>query len=147
MKIKSLEFYLCVYRTWKKQLVVAKEARRVDVLCQRLSLCHKILSGTKQYKEMHSMVESAVKMLSKEVGPLDQVTKMSRGIVNRLSCGAEVQKICSSAVEYFDSKFSYPHPDDMGKGEPISKLVSYFHCSSISPWQTIKLFAFHKHYI
>ena len=98
----------------------------MDVLCQRLSLCHKILKATEQYKEMHSMVESAVKMLSKEVGPLDQVAMMSRGIVNRLSCGAEVQKICFSAVEYFDSKFSYPSADYTGEKEPISKLISYF---------------------
>ena len=30
---------------------------------------------------------------------------MARGLVNRLSCGAEVQKLCSSAIEAFDSMF------------------------------------------
>ncbi|PON89844.1 Fibronectin type III [Trema orientale] len=97
-----------IMRTWKKQLLIAKEARRVDVLCLRLSLSHKILLGIVEFREAHRKVESAVKMLTKEVGPLDQVcAKMSRGIVNRLSCGAEVQKICSSAVEYFDHISTY----------------------------------------
>lgn len=106
--------------------MVAKEARRVDVLCLRLSLCHKILFGTEKYKQVQRIVESAVKMLNKEVGPLDQVcAKMSRGIVNRLSCGFEVQKMCSSAVEYFDSMFSSTDPSYMGKKElATSKLLS-----------------------
>lgn len=108
-------------------MLIAKEARRVDVLCLRLSLCHKILLGTEQYKEVQRIVESATKMLNKEVGPLDQVcAKMSRGIVNRLSCGSEVQKMCSSAVEYFDTMVSYPDPSYVGKKDPTtSKLLSF----------------------
>lgn len=102
----------------------------MDVLCLRLSLSHKILSGIVQFKEAHRKVESAVKLLNKEVGPLDQVcAKMSRGIVNRLSCGAEVQKICSSAVEYFDYSSAMEYFDYISsyqqhyqEKEPISKL-------------------------
>lgn len=46
----------------------------------------------------------AAKKLKEEVGPLRQVSlKMARGIVNRLSCGAEVQKLCSFAIEAVDS--------------------------------------------
>lgn len=107
------------------------EARRVDVLCLRLSLSHKILLGTVQFEEVHRKVESAVKLLSKEVGPLDQVcAKMSRGIVNRLSCGTEVQKICSSAVEYFDNMSSYQQR--YSKKEPTSKILTFHHLNFTS---------------
>ncbi|XP_059634504.1 VIN3-like protein 2 isoform X2 [Cornus florida] len=98
-----------IMRAWRRQLLVAKVARRVDALCLRVSLCHKILEGTEQYKELLKIVGTAAKTLENEVGPLDLACmKMDRGIVNRLSCGAEVQKMCSSAVETFDSMFSNP---------------------------------------
>jgi len=92
-------------RSLRKQLAIAREARRVDVLCERLSLSHKLLKGSEHYKEIASIISSAVKTLEKEVGgALDQVSaNMGRGIVNRLSCGAEVQKLCSSALEIVDS--------------------------------------------
>ncbi|XP_041021492.1 VIN3-like protein 2 isoform X2 [Juglans microcarpa x Juglans regia] len=100
-------------RTWRKQLLVAKEARRVDVLCLRLSLAQKILLGTALYKEAHRTVDSAVKILKDEVGPLDQVCKsMARCIVNRLPCGAEVQKLCASAVASFDSMFCLDYMEE-----------------------------------
>ncbi|CAN0921766.1 VIN3-like protein 3 [Linum grandiflorum] len=92
-------------RIWRKQLMIAMEARRVDVLCLRLLLGQKILSGIEQYSDIHEMLETGVQMLQNELGPFDLVcTKMARGIVNRLSCGAQVQKLCASALEAFDSK-------------------------------------------
>ncbi|XP_010254558.1 PREDICTED: VIN3-like protein 2 [Nelumbo nucifera] len=98
--------------TLRKQLLIAKDARRVDVLCHRISLSHKILKGTELYKELQRIVDTALKKLKKEVGPLDRVSaKMARGIVNRLSCGAEVQKLCASAVEAIDSMLSGLHPE------------------------------------
>ncbi|WVZ94531.1 hypothetical protein U9M48_040412 [Paspalum notatum var. saurae] len=92
-------------RSLRKQLAIGREARRVDVLCERLSLSHKMVKGSEHYKEIASIISSAVKTLEKEVGDaLDQVSAiMGRGIVNRLSCGAEVQKLCSSALEIVDS--------------------------------------------
>ncbi|XP_066352924.1 VIN3-like protein 2 [Miscanthus floridulus] len=92
-------------RSLQKQLVIAREARRVDVLCERLSLSHKMVKGSERYKEIASIISSAVKTLEKEVGgALDQVSVITgRGIVNRLTCGAEVQKLCSSALEIVDS--------------------------------------------
>jgi len=89
----------------QKQLAIAREARRVDVLCERLSLSHKMVKGSERYKEIASLISSAVKILEKEVGgALDQVSVITgRGIVNRLTCGAEVQKLCSSALEIVDS--------------------------------------------
>lgn len=93
--------------SWLKQVLVAKDARRVDVLCNRLSLSHKILKGTERYKDLHSIVNAAVNKLKKEVGPLDKVSAvMARGIVNRLACGAEVQKLCVLAVETVGSMVS-----------------------------------------
>ncbi|XP_050894700.1 VIN3-like protein 2 [Lathyrus oleraceus] len=94
-------------RTWRKQLLVAREARRVDILSVRISLAHIILTGTKVYTEVHKIVETVLELLENEAGPLDHVyARMTRGIVSRLSCGAEVQKLCSTAVECFDLKFS-----------------------------------------
>ncbi|KAI5441973.1 hypothetical protein KIW84_011148 [Lathyrus oleraceus] len=94
-------------RTGRKQLLVAREARRVDILSVRISLAHRILTGTKVYMEMHKIVETALEILEIEAGPLDHVyARLMRGIMSRLSCGAEVQKLCSTAVECFDLKLS-----------------------------------------
>ncbi|KAK7385397.1 hypothetical protein VNO78_31114 [Psophocarpus tetragonolobus] len=94
-------------KTWRKQLLVAKEARRTDILSLRISLAHRILIGTEVYTEVQKIVETALKVLESEVGSLDHVyASMTRGIVSRLSCGAEVQRLCSTALECFDSKFS-----------------------------------------
>lgn len=64
-----------------------------------------MVNGSEHYKEIVSLISSAAKTLEKEVGgALDQVSvTMGRGIVNRLTCGAEVQKLCSNALEMVDS--------------------------------------------
>ncbi|KAL2928905.1 VIN3-like protein 2 [Bienertia sinuspersici] len=91
---------------WKKQLSIAKDTRRVDILCYRISLSQKLLAGTKKYQEASDIVDDAVKLLEVEVGTLTGVpVKMGRGIVNRLSSGQEVQRLCASAVELFESKY------------------------------------------
>lgn len=108
-------------RTWRKQLLAAKETRRVDVLCSRISLGHKVLSGTEKYKDIHKTVETALEMLTNEVGPLNySCTNLARGIVNRLSCGPEVQKLCALALEAFDSMASESHNNHNRKKEPPS---------------------------
>ncbi|KAK9069516.1 hypothetical protein SSX86_011420 [Deinandra increscens subsp. villosa] len=94
-------------RTWRKQLVFANEARRVDALCLRVSLSHKILEGTVKYQKLLKIVESAAKTLESEVGPIGLASvKMDRRLVNRLSCSTEVQNLCTSALEAFDSSCS-----------------------------------------
>lgn len=106
--------------------MVAKEARRVDILSLRISLAHRILIGTEVYKEVQKIVEAALKLLNNEVGSLDQeCSRMTRGIVNRLSCGAEVQKLCSSAVECFDSMFSNLYPNSVEMKDAPSKLFHF----------------------
>ncbi|KAL3819556.1 hypothetical protein ACJIZ3_005461 [Penstemon smallii] len=93
--------------SWRKQLVVAKDTRRVDILCYRLSLCQKILAGTKHYQNLYEVIDEAVKKLEKDVGPLTGLpVKMARGIVNRLSSGPEIQRLCASAVESLDLMLS-----------------------------------------
>lgn len=118
-------------RSWRKQLLVASEARRVDVLCLRLSLSHKILIGTDIYKELLKIVESAVATLENEVGSLDWASAtMDRSIVNRLCCGTAVQKLCASAVEAFDSmstSYSFDRVND--KDSPACKI----HFEELSP--------------
>ncbi|XP_027359070.1 VIN3-like protein 1 isoform X2 [Abrus precatorius] len=85
---------------WKKQLNIAKDARRVDVLCYRIYLSYRLLDGTSRFKELHEMVKEAKAKLEKEVGPVNGVSaKMARGIVSRLPIASDVQKLCSLAIE------------------------------------------------
>ncbi|KAK9930253.1 hypothetical protein M0R45_027296 [Rubus argutus] len=130
-------------RTWRKQLVIAKEARRVDVLCLRISLSHKILLHTEKYQKLQNSVETAIKFLNDEVGPLEQgCGKMARGIVNRLSCGADVQKMCVSAVEYFDSMFSDPCSVHMEKKELATCRI---HFEESSPSSVVIVLEYEDH--
>ncbi|XP_026664244.1 LOW QUALITY PROTEIN: VIN3-like protein 2 [Phoenix dactylifera] len=106
--------YYCIYcgkvndllGCWKKQLMIAKDARRVDVLCYRISLSHKLLSLTAKYQSLHEIVDTAMKKLEAEVGSITDLPNMARGIVNRLCVGAEVQRLCAHAVELLDSLLS-----------------------------------------
>ncbi|XP_052199288.1 VIN3-like protein 2 isoform X2 [Diospyros lotus] len=89
---------------WRKQLITAKDTRRVDILCYRVSLSQRLLAGTKHYHKLFEIVDQAVKKLEADVGPLTGLpVKMARGIVNRLSSGPEVQRICAFAVESLDT--------------------------------------------
>ncbi|CAL5360609.1 unnamed protein product [Camellia sinensis] len=84
---------------WKKQLIIAKDARRVDVLCYRIFLSYRLLDGTSKFKELHEIVRNAKAKLETEVGPVNGVsTKMARSIVSRLSIAGEVQELCSLAI-------------------------------------------------
>ncbi|CAI0474740.1 unnamed protein product [Linum tenue] len=88
----------------RKQLIVAKETRRVDILCYRLSVSQKLLNGTVKYQELLEIVDEAIKQLESEVGPITGLpVKMGRGIVNRLSVGSSVQKQCASVLELLDN--------------------------------------------
>lgn len=90
-------------RCWKKQLIVAKDARRVDVLCYRIYLSYRLLDGTSRFKELHNIIKDAKSKLETEVGPVDGISaKMARGIVSRLSVGGDVQKLCCLAIEKAD---------------------------------------------
>lgn len=110
-------------------MLIAKETRRVDVLCLRISLSHKILLGTEKYQKLLKTVETALQTLKNEVGPPELLcTKMARGIVNRLSCGVEVQKLCASAVDAFDSLIlTDPHPPHIEKMEPMRNFLNLFY--------------------
>ncbi|XP_050214747.1 VIN3-like protein 2 isoform X2 [Mercurialis annua] len=119
-------------RTWKKQLLIAQEARRVDVLCLRVLLGYKILTGTEKYKEIQKTLETALQLLKKELGVDLAYLDMARGIVNRLSCGAEVQKLCSSAVEDFDSTLSDSSLNHTEKVESTSCQITFEESSPTS---------------
>ncbi|PON44420.1 Telokin/Myosin light chain kinase [Trema orientale] len=85
--------------SWKKQLVVAKDARRVDVLCYRIYLSYRLLDGTSRFREMNEIIKEAKAKLETEVGPVNGVSsKMARGIVSRLSIAGDVQKLCTLAI-------------------------------------------------
>ncbi|KAI3444723.1 hypothetical protein Pfo_001388 [Paulownia fortunei] len=88
---------------WKKQLIIAKDARRVDVLCYRIFLGYRLLDGTSRFNELQEYVRDAKAKIETEVGPVNGVSaKMARGIVSRLSVAVEVQRLCSLAVEKAD---------------------------------------------
>ncbi|CAK7334902.1 unnamed protein product [Dovyalis caffra] len=89
--------------SWKKQLIISKDARRLDVLCYRIYLSYRLLDGTSRFKELHEIVRDAKAKLETEVGPVNGVSaKMARGIVSRLSVAGDVQKLCSLAIEKAD---------------------------------------------
>ncbi|KAI5084240.1 hypothetical protein GOP47_0000409 [Adiantum capillus-veneris] len=89
---------------WRRQLLVAKAARRVDVLCHRLSLSQRLLNGTVKYKEAHALVDNAVKKLEAEVSLMKKGSaKLERCIVKRLSCDQEVQEMIDLALERAES--------------------------------------------
>ncbi|KAJ8769502.1 hypothetical protein K2173_004247 [Erythroxylum novogranatense] len=88
-----------VLGSWKKQLIIAKDARRVGVLCYRIYVSYRLLDGTTRFKELHDIVKDAKAKLETEVGPVNGVSaKMARGIVSRLSIGSDVEKLCSAAI-------------------------------------------------
>ena len=63
--------------------------------------------GTKYYQNLCEIVDEAVKKLEADVGPLTGLpVKKARGIVNRLSSGPEIQRLCAYAVESLDSMLS-----------------------------------------
>lgn len=88
---------------WRKQLLIAKDARRVDVLSFRINMSYRLLDGTSRFKELHDIVTDIKLKLDTELGPLTDVsTKMARGIVSRLSVAGDVQNLCSTAIEKAD---------------------------------------------
>lgn len=90
----------------------------MDILCYRISLSQKLLAGTKKYQKPSDVVDDAIKLLEGEVGTLTGVpVKMGRGIVNRLSSGQEVQRLCGSAVELFESMY---HQTPLHLGNPVN---------------------------
>ncbi|CAA6666436.1 unnamed protein product [Spirodela intermedia] len=96
-----------IFGFWRKQLAIAKDARRVDILCYRISLSYRLLEGTSHFKIMHEVVSEAKAKLETEVGPVSGVSaKMARGIVSRLSVAGDVQKLCSLAIEKADQWLS-----------------------------------------
>lgn len=95
------EFY--TGRCWKKQLAIARDARRVDVLCYRIYLSYRLLERTSRFKELHKIIQDAKAKLETEVGPVNGISaKMARGIVCRLAVAGDVQKLCSLAIEKAD---------------------------------------------
>lgn len=96
--------------SWKKQLVIAKDARRLDVLWHRIFLSHRILFTTEKYLVLHEIVDTAMKKLETEVGPVPADGNIGRVIVSRLTCGPEVQKLCARALDVMESLFSVRSP-------------------------------------
>ncbi|XBH75953.1 hypothetical protein VPH35_102671 [Triticum aestivum] len=93
-------------RSWKPQLVLAKEARRLDTLCCRIFLSHRILFSTEKYSVLHKFVDTAKQKLEAEFGSVRGYGHMGRGSVSQLTCGAKVQELCAQALDVMESKFS-----------------------------------------
>ncbi|KAL9667439.1 hypothetical protein QQ045_001797 [Rhodiola kirilowii] len=94
---------------WKKQLVIAKDARRIDVLCKRVHLAYSLFDGTSRFLHLHEIVKDMKDKLEAEVGPVDGISaNMARGIVSRLSVASEIQKLISQATEKADEWLANP---------------------------------------
>ncbi|KAK3435446.1 hypothetical protein EUGRSUZ_C00151 [Eucalyptus grandis] len=125
---------------WRKQLITARATRRVDILCYRVALSKKLLKGTEKYRKCYEIVDEAVKKLEADVGPLTGLpAKIGRGIVNRLSTGPEVQKLCSDAVDALDSMLlsltnshSSPIPVRQGLTSIVPDMVRFENISTTS---------------
>ncbi|XP_076892119.1 VIN3-like protein 2 [Bidens hawaiensis] len=110
----------------RKQLIIARDTRRVDILCYRVSLSQKLLAGTHKYQKLHEIVNEAMEKLEADVGPLTGLpVKRARGIVNRLSSGQEVQKLCDSAVESLDSVLSNMAFSDASDPKILTPIVKF----------------------
>ncbi|KAG2306882.1 hypothetical protein Bca52824_026630 [Brassica carinata] len=106
--LMKVDGYFCCYSCgkvsdilgcWKKQLVAAKDARRIDVLCYRIELSYRLLDGTCRFSELHEIVKDAKSKLEVEVGPLDGPSaRNDRGIVSRLPVAMQVQELSSFAI-------------------------------------------------
>ncbi|KAF8106539.1 hypothetical protein N665_0138s0028 [Sinapis alba] len=107
--VMKLDGYFCCYSCgkvsdilgcWKKQLVAAKDARRIDVLRSRIELSYRLLNGTSRFSELHEIVKDAKSKLEVEVGPFDGPSaRTERGIVSRLPVAMQVQELSSFAVQ------------------------------------------------
>ncbi|KAI7731672.1 hypothetical protein M8C21_005388, partial [Ambrosia artemisiifolia] len=115
---------------WRKQMTIARDTRRVDILCYRVSLTQKLLAGTLQYQKLHDIVNEAMQKLEADVGLLTGLpVKRARGIVNRLPSGREVQKLCAFAVESVDSVLSNPTFSD---SSILTRIVKFENVSPTS---------------
>ncbi|KAI7733573.1 hypothetical protein M8C21_005175 [Ambrosia artemisiifolia] len=111
---------------WRKQMTTARDTRSVNILCFRVSLSQKLLTGTVRYENLHKFVNEIVQKLKADVGPLtDLPVKQARGIVNRLASGQEVQRLCALAVKSLDSLRSSTHNNSLAKDdEEVKKSQS-----------------------
>ncbi|CAO2841762.1 unnamed protein product [Amaranthus hypochondriacus] len=132
---------------WRKQLLIAKDTRRVDILCYRIFISKKLLAGTKKYQKPSDAVDDAIKLLEEEVGTLTGVpVKNGRGIVNRLSSGQEVQRLCTYAVDLFESMHHqtplHPASRTMAPSiievEPVNATSTTNICSDVMNYSTLE---------
>ena len=99
--------------------MVARDARRVDTLCQRLSLCRRLLMGTHKHKEFHELIEKAIQKLEDEIGPvMEGSSKFVRGLVNRLSSSGEVLRLINCALEKSDISHEEVESEHQSRIEP-----------------------------
>ncbi|KAI3827792.1 hypothetical protein L1987_01876 [Smallanthus sonchifolius] len=104
---------------WRKQMATARDTRSVNILCFRVLLSQKLLTGTMRYENLQKIVKEIIQKLKADVGPLtDLPVKQARGIVNRLASGQEVQRLCALAVKSLDSLLSNTHNPFAKEGEP-----------------------------
>lgn len=91
-------------------MTTARDTRSVNILCFRVSLSHKLLTGTVLYEDLNKIVNEIIQKLEADVGELTGLpVKQARGIVNRLASGQEVQRLCALAVKSLDSLLSNTH--------------------------------------
>lgn len=106
-------------------MLIAKNARRLDELCYRIFLSHNLLASTEKYLVMHAIVDTALKKLEAEVGPITGTLDVGHGIVGRCPVGVEVQKLCTCALETLQSMFSSSFTADSKTQSKFLLLLFY----------------------
>ncbi|KAK9055245.1 hypothetical protein SSX86_026327 [Deinandra increscens subsp. villosa] len=110
---------------WRKQMITARDTRSVNILCFRVSLSQKLLTGTVRYENLHKIVNKIIQKLKADVGELtDLPVKQARGVVNRLDSGQDVQRLCALAVKSLDSLLSNTHSPIAKDYEEVKKSKS-----------------------
>ncbi|KAK4479945.1 hypothetical protein RD792_012997, partial [Penstemon davidsonii] len=95
-------------RSWKKQLIIAKDCHLVKEFCYRILLSFRLLNGSSKYKELHKLVEEIKGHLEEEFNsPLHEYEAGKREIVNRLSSARKLQhQLLPNAIENADKLLS-----------------------------------------
>lgn len=97
---------LDVRRCWKKQLKIAMDTARVDILCYRIFVSYRLLNRTSRFRELHKFIEDMKAAIETELGPIkDAAAKASRAHVGRLQAASQVQSLCKLAIRKAEELF------------------------------------------
>ena len=102
----SCEKINVLVRTWRNRLMVAKEAKRVDVLCLSVFLSHKILKEAEQHKELLKTMKRGTDTMDGWFDPSSSWVAVLDGR-NDLSCPADLYLEGTVVSKFFANQCCY----------------------------------------